>query len=217
MRLSVNLGVVFLFVLTLTAWGYELAYDDGEPEFMYTWEGYSIGEDFLGAFAMRMTANSYPAELYSVMFGFTRVEISPDTSSWNYFILGHDATTDNPDETKVLYESPDISAADMDILVWPSFTWYQYDIPVYSPIEVTDDWWVVCHGNWFGAGANWYICVDETDGGVGRDRTKNMSGWHPTEYIPAWNGGDLLIRSVVDEPSIAVDAASFGRIKALFE
>lgn len=216
MKLSVKLGVVFLFVLTLTACGYEIAYDDGEPEDCYKWEAYSIGSDFLGSFAAWMTADSYPAELYSVKFGFTRMDYSPDVSSWQFYILAHDADAVNPDTTNILFESKDMNVAGMEIPTWPSFSWYEYDVGPDNLI-LEDDWWVVCHGHWFGEMANWYICVDETDGGVGRDRTRTVSGWHPTSDIPGWDGGDLLIRSVVDEPSTAIDAVSFGRIKALFE
>jgi hypothetical protein len=216
MKFSVKLIVLCVFVLALTARGYEIFYDDGEPESCYTWEGYSIGGDFLGAFAAWMTADSYPAELYSVKFGLTRMEGSPDISSWKIYILAHDAGAVNPDPTRILYESEDIDIAEMGIPVWPSFIWYEYKLPGESLI-LEDDWWVVCHGHWFGEAANWYICVDETDGGVGRDRTKTASGWHPTGDVMGWNGGDLLIRSVTEGPSIFVDAASFGRIKVLFE
>ena len=215
MKLTVKLQVIIFLAVVPASFGGEIVYDDDVPEDRYSWEGYSIGPDLLGAFAMHMTADSYPAELSSVKFGFTRLSFSPQTSTWNFCILGHDAGSGIPDDGDVIYTSGDIEISDMDIPVWPSFSWYEHQVTYDGRLELDGDWWVVCHGHWYGDYAGWYITVDESDGGVGRDRTKTTSGWVPTSYLTGWDGGDLLIRSVVDV--VAVDAVSLGRIKALFE
>lgn len=196
--------------------GAEIGYDDGTAEGCYTWEGYSIGPDLLGAFAMRMTADVYPVELVGVEFGFSRVEYWPGDSDWNFVILGHDEVSDEPDESEVLHTSADILTDDMGLPIWPSFEWYAYEIEP-ARLELSDDWWVVCHGHWYGTYADWYIVVDETDDGTGRDRTKTAAGWVLTSSIPLWEGGDLFIHSIVSDPDVGVSASSFGRIKALYE
>lgn len=216
MKLTVKLQAIIFVATAVVSFAAEIAYDDGVPEGYYTWEGYSIGPDLLGAFGTRMTADSYPVELLGVKFGFTRLEYSPQGSTWNYRVLGHDTGSGNPDGANELFTSADINVDGMDVPVWPSFSWYEYQVTS-GRLEINDDWWVVCHGHWYGGYANWCIAVDETDAGAGRDRTKTAAGWLSTSDIPAWNGGDLLIRSIVEESTEAVDTASVGRIKALFE
>lgn len=202
-----------LFILSSAAVAYEIAYDDGIAEGRYTWEGYSLSYDLYGCFATRMSASGYPCQIDFVKFGFTREAYSDGNTYWHFVVLGDD--NGNPNEGDILYESAEIATVGMSIPLWPDIHWYQFTLPGAKGVTANDDFWVVCHGSWYGQVNGWFIAVDETGGGIGRDLTKTFSGWMPTGDVYGWDGGDLFIRAEVDIP-IGLGSVSLGAIKASY-
>lgn len=206
-------AILPLLLIPSALGAYEIAYDDGVAEGHYTWEGYSISYDLYGCFATRMTASGYPCQLDAVRFGFTREAYSDGDTYWHFVVLVDD--NGNPDESDVIYESAEIATVGMNIPLWPDVQWYQFILPGAKGVTVDGDFWVVCHGSWYGQVNGWFIAADETGGGEGRDLTKTFSGWMATGEVYGWDGGDLFIRAEVDAP-ITVKSGSLGVIKALF-
>jgi hypothetical protein len=220
--------MVIILVLSSSAWAVEtgalggdksidvglnrdtLANHDGTIENGYAWSNAGMVEPYFGAWAEGFDLPG-GGTVTSITLILTTTGASTSTLDLYLFDGG---VTGPP--ANILYDGQDVVVT--GIAVWPNVSYHTIEI---TPTAVPSEFTAGFCGNWFGAGNEFYIGVDE-DGPGGHpwtnihEGTGYPAGWQHPNIVSTFALCQSMGIEVTTGGTTASDPSTWGNVKALF-